>query len=162
MQITFMTELTINNPLPEARLPAKLVTMTFNPINMNPQEQADKSEREERYRVSQDDVSVIRKEVNKLTQVVGELANEQRDLAQSLRGNNLGNKGLINRIEIGEQTINEVKESVDGLTKRLDKIVAEAKSRETYVRIIWGLICFVVGTIFVAIIDRLIPSGKTK
>jgi hypothetical protein len=156
-----MTDAFIHPTLPKVRLPAKLVNMTFNPISMNTQEQSEKNEREERYRVSQDDVSVIRKEVNKLTQVVGELANEQRDLAQSLRGNNLGNKGLINRIEIGEQTINEVKESVDGLTKRLDKIVAEAKSRETYVRIIWGLICFVVGTIFVAIIDRLIPSAKS-
>jgi len=111
-------------------------------------EQSENQEREERYRVSQDDVAIIRKEVNKLTQVVG-------DLTQAIRGNDFGNDGLLNRLE-------KVEETADALKNRIEDVIQHAKSRETYVRIIWGLICFVVGTIFVAIIDRLIPAAKSS
>jgi hypothetical protein len=138
----FMTELIGYTPLPEVRLPAKLIP--FNVPIMNHEE--DNTQREERYRISQDDVSIIRKEVNKLTQVVG-------DLTQAIRGNDFGNDGLLKRLETVEET-------ADMLKKRIEDVVQHAKSRETYVRIIWGLICFVFGTIFVAIIDRLIPSKK--
>lgn len=148
-----MTEFITNSPLPEVHLPAKLVKMTFNPISMNPQEQAEKSERDERYRVSQDDVSVIRKEVNKLTEVVGDLKQETLKMVEALQGNKYGNKGILERLEAVEVTAKSLEDKVED-------VISHAKSRETYVRIIWGLICFVVGTIFVAIIDRLIPSGK--
>jgi len=146
-------KLILNNPLSRASLPAKLVKMTFNPISMNPQEQADKSERDERYRVSQDDVSVIRKEVNKLTEAVGDLKQETQKMVEALQGNKYGNKGILERLEAVEVT-------AKALENKVEDVIQHAKSRETYVRIIWGLICFVVGTIFVAIIDRLIPSAK--
>ena len=103
---------------------------------------------EEKYRYSNDDMTVIRKEVNKLTQVVG-------DLTDAIRGNNLGNKGFIVRLEAVEQM-------AETLTKRLNEIVASAKSRETYIRIIWGMICFVVGTVFMVIINKLVPTVSVK
>jgi hypothetical protein len=111
-------------------------------------EQSDNQEREERYRVSQDDVAIIRKEVNKLTQVVG-------DLTQAIRGNDFGNDGLLNRLE-------KVEDTADALKKRIEDVIQHAKSRETYVRIIWGLICFVVGTIFMVIINRIVPVFAPK
>lgn len=113
----------------------------------------EENEREERYRISQDDVSIIRKEVNKLTQVVGDLTQAVRDQSQAIKGNEFGGKGLAERVD-------DVEIIALGLTKKIEEIIAHAKSRETYVRIIWGLICFVIGTVFVAIIDRLIPSVK--
>jgi hypothetical protein len=130
-----------------------LVKMPFNLPIMNQQENAERSERDERYRVSQDDVSIIRKEVNKLTQVVGDLTQAVRDQSLAIKGNEFGGKGLAERLD-------DVEEMANNLTKKIEDVVAHAKSRETYVRIIWGLICFVVGTIFVAIIDRIIPTGK--
>jgi hypothetical protein len=114
-------------------------------LHMNHEEN---NEREERYRASQDDVSIIRKELNKLTKAVG-------DLADSLRGDDLGNKGLVFRIE-------QVEKTADDLKKRIEDVIQRAKSRETYVRIIWGLICFVVGTVFMVILNRLIPIIAPK
>lgn len=150
-----MTELIVNNALPEVRLPAKLVNMTFNLPIMNLQENAERSEREERYKVSQDDVSIIRKEVNLLTSAVGDLKQETLKMVEALQGNKYGNKGILERLEAVEATA----KSLEG---KVEDVITHAKSRETYVRIIWGLICFVVGTIFVAIIDRLIPASKGK
>jgi t-SNARE complex subunit (syntaxin) len=143
-----MTDAITHATLP---VPAKLIP--FNIPIMNHEEE--NTQREERYRISQDDVSIIRKEVNKLTEVVGDLTQAVRDQSQALRGNDFGGKGLVERVD-------DVEEMAKALTKKIDDIIAHAKSRETYIRIIWGLICFVVGTIFVAIIDRLIPSVKSK
>ena len=151
MQNLFMIKSTTYAPIPEIKIPGKIINL---PI-MNQEENAERDQREERYRVSQDDVSIIRKEVNKLTQSVGELTQAVRDQSQALLGNEFGGKGLVERVDA-------VEEMAKALTKKLEDIIAHAKSRETYVRIIWGLICFVVGTIFVAIIDRLIPSVKPK
>lgn len=132
----------------------KLLKIDFNVPIMNPNEEnVERSEREERYRVSQDDTSIIRKEVNLLTSAVGDMKMEVMKVAEALQGNKFGNKGIIDRLEFVEKT-------AKALEDRIENVIAHAKSRETYVRIIWGLICFVVGTIVVAIIDRLIPSGK--
>ena len=108
----------------------------------------DHEKNEERYRYSQDDITVIRKEVNKLTQVVG-------DLTDAIRGNDLGNKGFVVRLEA-------VEKMAETLTKKINDIVANAKSRDTYVKIIWGLICFVIGTIFMVIVNKLVPSVIPK
>lgn len=130
-----------------------VLTLSSAKVLLMNHDDSEKSEREERYRVSQDDVAIIRKEVNKLTQVVGDLTQAVRDQSQALRGNEFGGKGLVERVD-------DVERIALALTKKLEDIIAHAKSRETYIRIIWGLICFVVGTIFVAIIDRLIPAVK--
>ena len=50
-----------------------VLTLSSAKVLLMNHEDIEKSEREERYRVSQDDVAIIRKEVNKLTQVVGDL-----------------------------------------------------------------------------------------
>jgi len=145
-----MTQPIIIQPPPTT---GKLLKIDFNLPIMNHEENTERSEREERYRISQDDVSIIRKEVNMLTGAVGDLKTETIKVVEALQGNKFGNKGLIERIDT-------VESMAKALEKRLEDVIAHAKSRETYVRIIWGLICFVVGTIFVAIIDRLIPPGK--
>jgi hypothetical protein len=155
-----MAENIANIPLPEVNTPAKLVKMTFNIPYMNQEENTERSEREERYRISQDDVSIIRKEVNLLTSAVGDLKIETTKVVEAIQGNKFGNKGLIERITQVEQMGVTLNTRVEEVNARIEKIIANAKSRETYVRIIWGLICFVVGTLFVAVIDRIIPSSK--
>jgi hypothetical protein len=139
-----MTDALLHPILPEVRLPAKLI-----PI-MNHEEE--NTQREERYRISQDDTSIIRKEVNLLTSAVGEMKMEVMKVAEALQGNKFGNKGLIERIEL-------VEEAADKLKKRIDDVIIHAKSRETYVRIIWGLLCALGGIIATVIIDRL--TGKS-
>jgi regulator of replication initiation timing len=149
-----MTDAIIHPPLPEVRLPAKLVNMTFNPISMNTQEQSEKNEREERYRVSQDDVSVIRKEVNKLTEAVGDLKQETQKMVEALQGNKYGNKGILERLVAVEQT-------AKALEDKVEDVILKAKSRETYVRIIWGLICALGSMAVTVIIERIwSPKGK--
>lgn len=115
---------------------------------IKPRIMSENEERENRYRISQDDTALIRREVNKLTIVVG-------DLAQALRGNDLGNIGLIGRLEV-------VEAAQKALYKRLEDVIQHAKSRETYIRIIWGLICFVVGTVFMVILNRIVPVFAPK
>jgi hypothetical protein len=140
--------------------PGKLLKIDFNSPIMNHEENTERQEREERYRLSQDDVSIIRKEVNQLTGAVGEMKGEVTKVVEAIQGNKYGNKGLLERIDGVEHLGNSLSKRIDEVNKRIEDVVSHAKSRETYVRIIWGLICFVVGTIFVAIIDRLIPSVK--
>jgi len=77
--------------------PGKLLKIDFNAPIMNPEENTDRQEREERYRVSQDDTSIIRKEVNLLTSAVGDMKMEVMKVAEALQGNKFGNRGLIER-----------------------------------------------------------------
>ena len=132
--------------------PGKLIKIDNYPI-MNPQENAEKSEREERYRVSQDDTSIIRKEVNMLTSAVGDMKMEVMKVAEALQGNKFGNKGLIDRLEY-------VEKMAKSLEDRIEDVIAKAKSRETYVRIIWGLICGLVSMAATVVIERLTGKGK--
>jgi hypothetical protein len=113
---------------------------------MNHEESQERDEREERYRGSQDDISVIRKELNKLTGAVGELV-------VALKGNDFGTDGLIIRVR-------EIEDETDKMKKRIDQIELVAKGKELHLRIIWGLVCFILGTAFVELLRYFSPVYK--
>ena len=137
----------------ESPKPGKLLKIDFNAPIMNPEENTDRQEREERYRVSQDDTSIIRKEVNLLTSAVGDMKMEVMKVAEALQGNKFGNRGLIERLEY-------VEKMAKSLEDKIEDVIAKAKSRETYVRIIWGLICGLVSMAATVVIERLTGKGK--
>ncbi|HSY77039.1 MAG TPA: hypothetical protein VK890_09300 [Bacteroidia bacterium] len=136
-----MTDAIIHTNLP---VQAKLIP--FNLPIMNQEESIERDQREERYRGSQDDIHIIRHELNKLSGAVGELV-------VALRGNDFGSDGLIARVK-------EIEVETDKMKKRVDQIELVAKGRELHVRIIWGLVCFILGTAFVEFLRYLSPVYK--
>jgi hypothetical protein len=115
-------------------------------IPMNKEENAERQEREGRYRESQDDISIIRREVNKLTGVVGELM-------VAIKGNDMGTEGMAKQIR-------EIKEIADTLSDRVKDLEDKERFREKAWRVVFLLVGTVAGTYIKTIIDRLIPLKK--
>jgi len=98
---------------------------------MGQEETNEREIREERYRVSQDDISIIRKELNKLTAAVG-------DMVGALKGNDFGSEGLLNRVS-------KMEEMAEKLKDRLDELSITAKKRENQLLLLFTLIGALVG-----------------
>lgn len=71
-------------------------------------------DREERYRDSVNDLSVIRKQIDGLTKVL-------EDLVVAIRGNDFGNDGLIKRVGKVEVSTKEMENRMDDLSVKADK-----------------------------------------
>lgn len=108
---------------------------------MNQEETNERDAREERYRGSQDDILIIRKELNKLTGAVGELVT-------AFKGNDLGTEGMVAQVRdlIDEQA---------KLKERLDDIERIAKMNQKYLFAFIGTLGVVLGSVVKTIIDHL-------
>src|SRR4051812_32402484 len=100
-----------------------------------------KDEKEERYQAatSQKDIRDIKKEV-------ADLSNKLADVHTAIIGSPLAKDGgMVQRLADNESAVGE-------LAKRLGDLELGLKQKEFYVRVIWGLIAFVIGsgvTIFI-------------
>jgi hypothetical protein len=108
---------------------------------MNHEESKERDDREERYRGSQDDISIIRKELNKLTGEVGKLVT-------AFKGNDLGTEGMVAQVR-------SVIEEQATLKSRLDDIERVARLNQKYLFAFIGTLGVVLGTIAKTIIDHL-------
>jgi chromosome segregation ATPase len=105
-------------------------------------------DQEERYRQSQDDVKMMRAELNKLTGSVG-------DLVVAIKGNDMGTEGILGRIKAMENKLHEFEDRLDATEMEAKEAKLEAAKRQFYLMIIWGLTGTVVGTIFMSVINHI-------
>lgn len=94
-----------------------------------------KEEREDRFQVvtTQKDIRDIKKEV-------ADLSNKLADVHTAIIGSPLAKDGgMVQRLADNE-------DAVSNLNKRLDNLELGLKQKEFYVRVIWGLISFVIGS----------------
>jgi hypothetical protein len=110
-------------------------------LHMNHEESQERDAREERYRGSQDDISIIRRELNKLTGEVGKLVT-------AFKGDDLGREGMVAQV----RTI--IEEHVK-LKTRLDDIERVARLNQKYLFAFIGTLGVVLGTVAKIIIDHL-------
>lgn len=106
-------------------------------------------QKEERYRaaVTQGDIREIKRDVTDLAQKVGEVH-------AALIGSSLvQDGGLVKRLK-------DCEDSVEVLRVKIDEAELAATKREFYVRVIWGLVCFIVGSSFVELLRYLSPVYK--
>jgi NTP pyrophosphatase (non-canonical NTP hydrolase) len=82
----------------------------------------------------------LKRQMDRLTGEVGRLVD-------AIQGNDMGNEGLIPRVQA-------IETQQDALKKRLDEMELEAKKRGMYIMAIVGLIGIVLGTGFKALIDK--------
>lgn len=113
---------------------------------MNHEESQERNVREERYKGSQDDIAIIRKELNKLTGAVGELVT-------AFKGNDLGTEGMVAQVR-------SVIEEQATLKSRLDDIERIARLNQKYLFAFIGTLGIVLGTIAKTIIDHLFTIKK--
>lgn len=111
-----------------------------------PMNNEEKNDRESRYRDNQDDVRIMRQELNKLSGAVG-------DLVDCLKGNDFGEDGLVKQFKA-------LKDETYRLKGRLDAIELSAKVNQKAWRIVYILLGTVGGTVLKIIIDHLIPVKK--
>ena len=114
---------------------------------MNQEETSEREQREGRYKESQDDVSVIRKELNKLTSAVGELVT-------AFRGNDLGTEGIISEVRklVADQLLMEKR--FDKLEKRFEGIQGMAKTNQRYIMGFIAAIAAIIGAVGKSFIDH--------
>lgn len=110
-------------------------------LHMNHEETREREDREERYKGSQDDIAIIRKELNKLTGAVG-------DLVTAFKGNDLGTEGMVAQVR-------SVIEEQATLKSRLDDIERVARLNQKYLFAFIGTLGVVLGTIVKIVIDHL-------
>lgn len=110
-------------------------------LHMNHEETKERDGREDRYRGTQDDISIIRKELNKLTGAVGELVT-------AFKGNDLGTEGMVAQVR-------SVIEEQAKLKERLDDIERIAKTNQKYLFAFIGTVGVVLGSVVKTIIDHL-------
>lgn len=102
-----------------------------------------KEEKEDRYQVvtTQKDIRDIKKEV-------ADLSNKLADVHTAIIGSPLAKDGgMVQRLADNENSVSEI-------SRRLDALELGLKQKEFYVRVIWGLIAFVIGsgvTIFIKV-----------
>jgi chromosome segregation ATPase len=129
-------------------------------IPMNKEENVERQEREGRYRESQDDVSIIRREVNKLTGVIGEMKSTVASLETSIRGNDMGTEGFAKQIK----DMSSKMENFEDIAYKISDRVKDLEDKEKFKEKAWRIVFLVVGTIagtwIKTIIDRLIPLKK--
>lgn len=108
-----------------------------------------RQDQEDRYRHSQDDVKMMRTELNKLTGSVGELV-------VAIKGDDMGTtEGIVGRIKAMESKIHEFEDRLDATEMEAKEAKLEAAKRQFYLMVIWGLTGTVVGTIFMSVINHL-------
>jgi len=108
---------------------------------MSLEESQERDDREERYRGSQDDIYIIRKELNKLTSEVGKLVT-------AFKGDDLGREGMVAQVRA------IIEEHVK-LKSRLDDIERVARLNQKYLFAFIGTLGVVLGTIAKTVIDHL-------
>ena len=106
----------------------------------------DKEQKEQRYQVAvtQGDIREIKRDVTDLAQKVNEVH-------AALIGSALVQDGGI------VQRLKDCEDAVETLQKKVDEADLAATKREFYVRWIWGLVCFIVGSAFVELLRYLSP-----
>lgn len=115
--------------------------MTAILYHMNQEESNEREAREERYRGSQEDIMIIRKELNKLTGEVGKLVT-------AFKGNDLGTEGMVAQVR-------QVIEEQAKMKRRLDEIERIAKINQKYLFAFIGTLGVVLGSIAKTVIDHL-------
>ena len=101
---------------------------------MDEQETTDRNEKERRYAVTQDDIRIIRKELNVLTGQVGKLFTANEQLLMAIRGDaSMGHEGMIKRVESFKDDLDsmrlqiiEIKDEVGDLHVKTDKKVSQS------------------------------------
>lgn len=81
---------------------------------MNQEETNESQKREGRYRESQDDTKIMRKQLEGISANVGEIM-------IALKGNDLGSDGLIKRVAAMEKVIKDLTDQLDDITVKADK-----------------------------------------
>ena len=101
---------------------------------MNQEEENEKIGKEERYERSQDSIEQINRKIDRLTGVTG-------DLVTAIRGNDLGTPGIVGQIKDMKADLRKAWERQDDFDDRLSDLSIKMGSRDTQMRIIWGLAC---------------------
>jgi predicted nucleic acid-binding Zn-ribbon protein len=110
-------------------------------------------EKEKRYRNSQDDIKVMRSELNKLTGSVG-------DLVVAIKGNDLGTEGMLGQMKRIQEKVAAFEDRLDAAELAAKEATIEAAKKQFYLMIIWGLVGTVLGTIFMSVINHLFNTKK--
>ena len=105
-------------------LPAKIIP--FNLPIMDQQQQEEKSERDERYKLSRDDTREMR---NLLDRLIGEVG----DLMVAIKGNDLGTEGIVGQLK-------SMKTKIEEFEARLNHIQSQAKLERFKMATIWSLL----------------------
>lgn len=90
------------------------------------------NKREKRYEESQDNIRLMRKELDRNLKANGDVLN-------ALKGDGLGNPGMISRVETLEEKFSELKDTMDDLLVKTNK-------KQTQLNVIIGM-----GGVFVGI-----------
>jgi len=106
---------------------------------MNHEENAESERRDQRHTASQQDIKSIKIQMDKLTYTIGEL----RD---AIRGNDLGNPGMLPRVEKMEQEVHDLKVLFDDMALSI-------KKNQMYLLLAVGAISAVAGMILNKLID---------
>ena len=108
-------------------------------LHMNQEETDESGRRDQRHSASQQDIKSIRVQVDKLSFIIGELT-------ASIKGNDMGNPGMLPRQE-------QIERRLRAIEVRLDEMDIAAKKNQLYLAIAVGAICTVGGMILKGIID---------
>jgi len=108
-------------------------------VRMNYEESQENDRRDQRHSASQQDIKSIKIQMDKLTYTIGEL----RD---AIKGNDMGNPGMLPRVEQIEKEVRDLKTEVDD-------IALSVKKNQMYLVIAVGAISTVGGMILKGIID---------
>jgi len=108
-------------------------------LHMNHEENAESERRDQRHTASQQDIKSIKIQMDKLTYTIGEL----RD---AIRGNDLGNPGMLPRVEKMEQEVHDLKVLFDDMALSI-------KKNQMYLLLAVGAISAVAGMILNKLID---------
>jgi NTP pyrophosphatase (non-canonical NTP hydrolase) len=93
---------------------------------MDQQQQEEKSERDERYKLSRDDTREMR---NLLDRLIGEVG----DLMVAIKGNDLGTEGIVGQLK-------SMKTKIEEFEARLNHIQSQAKLERFKMATIWSLL----------------------
>lgn len=108
-------------------------------LHMNHEEGQERERQDQRHSASQQDIKSIKVQMDKLTYTIGEL----RD---AIKGNDLGNPGMLPRVE-------QMEEEVRLLKVQFDDMALSLKKNQMYLVIAVGAISTVGGMILKGIID---------
>lgn len=110
-------------------------------------------EKEARYRAANDDIRLVRNELNKLSLSMGEML-------VAIKGNDLGTTGLVGQIKEFKQRLDAFEERLDGAEQSARDAQLQADKKQFYLIIIWGVIGSAAGVIFASIIYHFFPKSK--
>lgn len=125
---------------------------------MNEQESHEKNEQDRRYRGSQDDISIMRKQLERLAGNVGDMSNQYRELIVAIRGNDLGTDGIVGQIKQMREKIDEFEERLNLAETKAVQEKAEADKQRFKVTAVWILLGSLATLIGKWILDHLFSS----